>query len=88
MTLDQLQAVKQWHVGHRELQPVEYHTWDAVLTLWVMGWMGLPASLLLRQPIVVGACVLLFFVPGRYVALRRWLHRARRLRCDWLTSLR
>lgn len=88
MTLDQLHAVKQWHVSHRPLRPVEYHVWDAVLTLWVVGWMGLPASLILRLPLAIGACVLLFFVPGGYVALRRWLHRSARLRCDWLTSLR
>jgi hypothetical protein len=53
----------------------------------VIGWMGLPASLILRLPLAIGACVLLFFVPGGYVALRRWLHRHARLRCDWLTSL-
>jgi len=31
--------------------------------------------------------VLLFMAPSFYVALRRRLHRAGRLRCDWLDSL-
>jgi len=87
MTLDQLHAVKQWHLSHRPLQPVEYHAWDLVLTLWVMGWMGLPAALLLHLRLAVCACLLLVFVPGGYVALRRRLHRRHRLRCDWLVSL-
>lgn len=88
MTLDQLHAVKQWHVSHRPLQPVEYHAWDTVLTLWVMGWMGLPAALILHVAAAVVACIVLCFVPGGYVRLRRRLHRANRLRCDWLGSLR
>ena len=44
MTLDELQRIKQWHVDHRSDHPVEYHLWDAMLTLWLMGWVGwLPA---------------------------------------------
>jgi len=88
MTLDQLHAVKQWHVSHRPLQPVEYHAWDAVLTLWVAGWIGLPAALILHLPLAIGTCVGLVLAPGSYVTLRRRLHRANRLRCDWLSSLR
>jgi len=29
-----------------------------------------------------------WFLPGAYVALRRYLHRSGRLRCDWITALR
>jgi hypothetical protein len=44
MKLAELQRIKQWHVAHRAEHPLEYHLWDAVLTLWVMGWVGwLPA---------------------------------------------
>ena len=44
MTLNELQRIKKWHVAHRADHPVEYHLWDAILTLWVMGWVGfLPA---------------------------------------------
>ena len=44
MKLAELQRIKQWHVAHRAEHPLEYHLWDAMLTLWVMGWVGwLPA---------------------------------------------
>jgi len=87
MTLHQLQAIKLWHVAHKMDSPIEYHTWDGVLTAWVLGLMGEPAALILWWPGVAAACVLLFMAPGFYVALRRRLHRAGCLRCDWLDSL-
>ncbi len=40
MTLNELQRIKQWHVHHRQDHPLEYHLWDAMLTLWLMGWVG------------------------------------------------
>jgi len=84
MTLAQLTTMKGWMVAHRAGRPVEYHAWDAVLTLWLMGWMGAPACLLLDDPWAVLACVALFFTPRGYLRLRTALHRQRRLRCDWL----
>jgi hypothetical protein len=83
MTLQQLSAVKRWLVAHRRDRPVEYHTWDAVLTLWLVGCAGAPAAVLLSQPLGLVACVLSFFVPTMYVQMRLRLHRQRRLRCDW-----
>ncbi|GAB4564094.1 MAG: hypothetical protein IV105_20050 [Rhizobacter sp.] len=87
MTLQQLHAVKLWHVSHKHDCPIEYHTWDTVLTVWLVGWMGEPAALLLWWPEVAVACALFFFAPTAYVALRRSLHQRGRLRCDWLESL-
>ncbi|HET7793490.1 MAG TPA: hypothetical protein VFL64_08900 [Rhizobacter sp.] len=87
MTLDQLHALKLWHVAHKRERPIEYHAWDGVLTVWLIGWMGEPAALILWWPGVALGCVLLFFAPTLYVALRRHLHRTGRLRCDWLDSL-
>ena len=87
MTLQQLHAVKLWHVVHKPESPIEYHAWDVVLTAWVCGWMGEPAALLLWWPGLAIACALLFASPTLYVALRRALHRRGRLRCDWLASL-
>ena len=87
MTLHQLHTVKLWHVAHKLDRPIEYHTWDSVLTAWVMGWMGEPAALLLWWPGMAVTCALLCFAPTFYVGLRRRLHRAGRLRCDWLDSL-
>ena len=84
MNLVHLSAMKAWMEAHRSHQPIEYHTWDAVLTLWLMGWMGAPAFVVLDDPWAVLACVALFFAPPAYLRLRRRLHDRRRLRCDWL----
>jgi hypothetical protein len=87
MTLQQLHAVKLWQVDHKRKCPLEYHAWDCMLTAWMVGWMGIPATLLLWWPGVAMTCALLFLAPSLYVALRRRLHRTGRLRCDWLESL-
>ena len=84
MTLDDLHRIKQWHVAHRMDHPVEYHLWDAMLTLWLMGWVGwLPAiafdAVLWAGPL----CAAAMFAPTLYVTWRMKAHRARRLRCDW-----
>lgn len=84
MTLKQMSRLKRWHVAHRDERPVEYHMWDAVLTLWIMGWMGAPAELLLWQPYGVIACAAVFFAPMLYVRGRQLLHLRGALRCDWL----
>jgi hypothetical protein len=86
VTLHQLSVLKQWHVAHRQQHPIEFHTWDAMLTLWVMGWMGVPAAVILQQPLWLAACALMFFAPTLYVRTRQRLHRNRRLRCDWLDA--
>jgi len=84
MTLDELQRIKQWHVAHQREHPVEYHTWDAMLTLWLVGWVGwIPAfafDALWAAPLLA----LSMAAPTMYVAWRIKAHRARRLRCDWL----
>jgi len=35
-----------------------------------------------------GACLSVLFLPSIYVTLRRWLHRAKLVRCDWIGALR
>lgn len=87
MNFTQLVAMRAWMQAHKAAHPVEYHAWDAVLTLWLMGWMGAPAFYLLDEPWEVLACVALFFVPPAYLRLRRRLHQHHRLRCDWLDTV-
>jgi len=87
MTLNQLSFLKRWHVEHRAGHPVEYHVWDMMLTAWVMGWVGLPAALILWVPQGLVACLVLFAAPALYVRLRERLHRQHRVRCDWLDPL-
>lgn len=85
MTLDELQRIKQWHVAHRRENPLEYHLWDAVLTLWLLGWIGwLPAFVMGDAFWGVPACLLALRVPDAYALWRARAHHARRLRCDWL----
>ncbi|HJV68604.1 hypothetical protein [Ideonella sp.] len=88
MSFAQLTAMKAWMVAHRAGQPIEYHTCDAVLTLWLLGWMGAPAFIVLDAPWAVIGCVALFFTPSAYLRLRRSLHLKGRLRCDWLDAVR
>jgi hypothetical protein len=88
MTVAQLTAMKAWMVAHRARHPIEYHACDAVLTLWLMGWMGAPAFFMLDDPWAVLGCVALFFAPRGYLNLRRKLHERQRVRCDWLEVVR
>ena len=47
MTLDQFNTLKLWHRTHSQERPVERYAWDVVLLLWVAGWVGGPAALLI-----------------------------------------
>jgi len=87
MKLQQLQTLKRWHVLHRRDHPVEHFTWDTVLTLWLAGLIGEPASLILQQPVAIVGCIALVMAPSLYVRTRKRLHRAGRLRCDWLVAV-
>ncbi len=84
MTLQQLSNVKHWLQDHRRQHAVEYQIWDLVLTCWVLGWVGIPAAVVLAPRIGLAVCALLACVPELYCWLRRRLHRRGVLRCDWL----
>jgi hypothetical protein len=88
MSLQELAILKRWHLLHRQNRPVEVRTWDMVLTAWLVGWLGLPAELLLWQLHGLAACTALLLAPRAYVWLRTRLHRSGRLRCDWLDVAR
>ena len=88
MTLDQLHELRLWHQRHVHDRPLEKHVWDTVLTLWMMGWVGGPTALLIHMRWAAIVCLALLFLPGAYVWLRRKLHRAHVLRCDWIVALR
>jgi hypothetical protein len=86
MKLAELQRIKQWHVAHRAEHPLEYHLWDAMLTLWVMGWVGWLPAYAFEQFWSMPLCVLAMAAPSMYVAWRSRAHRAHKLRCDWLRA--
>lgn len=85
MTLDQFHDLKTWHTCHA--RPLENHVWNAVLTLWLIGWIGPPVAWLAGNDTAALLAPLLLLAPGAYVALRRRLHRRHHLRCDWLGAL-
>lgn len=84
MTLDELQRIKQWHLAHQRDHPVEYHAWDAMLTVWLVGWVGWIPVLAFDAFWAVPLLALAMAAPSLYVAWRMKAHRSRRLRCDWL----
>ncbi len=88
MTFDQFQDLRLWHLRHQQDHPLEGHAWTAVLTLWLLGWVGPPAAWLLLGELEALLCALLVFLPGAYVDWRDRLHRRGRLRCDWIVVLR
>jgi hypothetical protein len=87
MKLAQLENLKAWHQRHWRERPVEKHVWDIVLTFWLAACGGLPSAFLLHARWGAAACFALFFLPNGYVALRRRLHRAGLIRCDWVVVL-
>ena len=88
LTLDQLQRIKEWHVAHRADHPLEYQLWDALLTFWIMGWVGWLPAFVFGVPWAYPLCLLAIWLPRLYVDWRVRAHRARRLRCDWLHCAR
>jgi hypothetical protein len=84
MQLSELQRIKQWHVNHRSDHPVEYHLWDGMLTIWLMGWVGWLPTFAFGAVWAAPLCMAAMFVPSMYVAWRERAHSQRRLRCDWL----
>jgi len=88
MTLQQFQSLRQWHLRHWQSNPVETHTWDGIVTLWMTGWVAGPASALLGIDWACTASFALLLLPGLYVALRDRMHRRGTLRCDWIVVLR
>lgn len=84
MDLDALQRIKKWHVAHQQDHPVEYHIWDVMLVLWVMGWVGWLPAVTFGAWWAVPLLAFAMSAPTLYVAWRARAHRQRRLRCDWL----
>lgn len=88
LTLTEMQRIRQWHLAHRWDHPLEYQTWDLMLTVWLMGWLGWLPAYALEELELWPLCMLAMAMPRLYVAWRRRAHRLRRLRCDWLAGER
>ena len=88
ITLAKLQRVKNWHAAQLGRHPVERWLWDAVVTLWVLGWTGWLPGLALDAPWAYPLCLLGVWAPRFYVQWRVRAHDTGRLRCDWLDLVR
>ena len=84
MTLTELQRIKHWHVVHRLEHPLEYHLWDSMLTLWMVGWVGWLPSYVFELLWAMPLCMLSMAAPSLYTAWRNKAHREHRVRCDWI----
>lgn len=82
--LSELHRIRRWHVEHAQDHPLEYQLWDAVLTSWLMGWVGWLPTWALDAWWAAVPCVLGMLAPGLYVGWRARAHVRQQLRCDWL----
>ena len=88
ITLAQMERLKNWHITQRGKHPAERQAWEAVLTLWVMGWMGWLPAYAFDAPWAYPLCLLGTLAPRLYVGWRARAEAAQHLRCDWLDLLR
>ncbi len=87
ISLSKLQRVKKWHVLHKADHPLEYQLLDAVLTIWIMGWVGLLPVFVLDAEWCLPFSLLAMTLPNLYIGWRIAAHNAQRLRCDWVNQL-
>jgi hypothetical protein len=82
--LSELHRIQHWCKEHALDHPVEHELWDAVLTVWLMGWVGWLPTWVLDAWWAGVLCVLGMLAPSLYVGWRRHAHALNRLRCDWI----
>ena len=87
LALSQLLLINQWHKSYADAHPVECQVWDAVLTVWVMGWIAWLPALIFDTVWVYPLCLLGLMAPKMYVRLRGTAQRCGALRCEWLKFL-
>ena len=84
LTLQQMSKLKDWHVLCRGTNAVDYEVWNAVLTVWLMGWIGCLPALIIDALWALPFCLLGVLAPQFYVYVRVRAHKTGQLRCDWL----
>lgn len=87
LTLAHMQRLKNWHAAQQGGRPVEKAAWDAVLMMWLMGWIGWLPAFVFEVPWACPLCLLGMFAPRLYVDWRLRSHETHRLRCDWLDTV-
>lgn len=89
LSLSELQRLRHWREMQREHRQhrLECAAWEAVLTLWVLGWTAWLPALALGWGLLIPLCVAGILMPQTYAYLRARAHAVGRLRCDWLELL-
>lgn len=87
LSLVQMQRIKNWHASEHAVHPTEHRVWEAVMTLWVLAWMGWLPAYTFDAAWAYPLCLLGVLAPRLYIALRTHAHHSGRLRCDWLKLL-
>lgn len=87
LSLAQLQRVKNWHATEHATHPAEHRVWEAVMTLWVMAWIGWLPAYTFEAAWAYPLCLLGVMMPRLYIGLRTHAHHSGRLKCDWLKLL-
>lgn len=86
LPLKELQRIQQWHLTHRAEHPQECDLWDAVITVWLMGWVGCLLMVALEAWWAAPLCAVAMLSPRLYVDWRKRAHVRQQLRCDWLAA--
>jgi hypothetical protein len=86
MQLRELEAIRHNMLRLKHSHPVEYHLWDAILTVWLMAWVGNLGIIVLELWELATLAVPATLLPSCYLRWRRRAHTKRQLRCDWLPS--
>lgn len=87
VTLAQFRRIRRWHEAQPASHGLERRAWEAVLTAWVMGWVGWLPALEAGACWALPLCLLGVVTPRFYVYWRYRAHAAQYLRCDWLHLL-
>ncbi len=86
MRLSELQTIRHQMLQLKATQPLEYHTWDAVLTIWLMGCVGSLGIVALELWHLAFLTAPAIVLPDAYLRWRRRAHARQRVRCDWLPT--
>lgn len=88
MRIAELHAIRCNLLQIKRSHPLEYHVWDAVLTVWLMACVGSLGIVALELWTLATVTLPALLLPDGYVRWRRRAHACKRLRCDWLPPSR
>ncbi len=82
--ISELHRIRRWHVENAQEHPLELQLWDAIITCWLMGWVGWLPTFILDAWWASPLCVLGMLAPSLYISWRTRAHNRHTLRCEWI----